>query len=244
MNDRKPTEADVKAHPTRVDRIAEMLELAIASGELAPGAKLGEEQLARQFSVSRAPLREALRKLEGRGLATRMPHAGVRVIQLTVTDAIELYQLRQVLECAVCRLAAQNMSMAQIDDLDRQLDRHIKQPEVVRGEHYRQRFGDEDFHYALAKGSGNRRLTRLLCEETYSLIRVVRFHMSATPGRAPDAHNDHRQIVAALRKRDGELAELLMNRHLEWALSILRNAEAPWFLPVGSEISTLKAKND
>lgn len=224
--------ATVQSLATRVDTIAEMLELAIASGELPPGGKLGEEQLSRRFAVSRAPLREALRKLEGRGLVRRMPHAGVRVVELTVKDAIDLYQLRQVLERSACRLAAENMSARQIDDLDRLLDSHLRKPDVSSGESYRQNFGDDDFHYAIAKGSGNAWLTRLLCEEIYSLIRLVRFHMSATPGRPSDAHEDHRQIVAALRKRDGELAELLMKRHLDWALNILKSAEEPWFLPL------------
>lgn len=219
------------APASNVERIAEILELKIASGELPPGSKIGEEQAAASVSSSRGALREALRILEGRGLVVRMPHAGVRVVELSRDDVRHLYGLRQTLESAACRLAAECFTEQDMSELDALLDRHEQRPQFKSGHDYRQSFGDDDFHYRIANRCGNPYLTRLLCHELYSLTRLVRFHFSATPGRPVDALAEHRAIANAIRRRDGELAALLMDRHLSWAIQLIEQAEEPWFLP-------------
>ncbi len=74
---------------TLSDRVFDELEQEIVSGQIAMGTKLGEEVLAARFGVSRGPLREALRRLEGRALVERTAHAGVRVVNLDTRDLIE-----------------------------------------------------------------------------------------------------------------------------------------------------------
>lgn len=216
---------------SNVERIAETLEFKIASGELALGSKLGEEQVAASVSSSRGALREALRILEGRGLVVRMPHAGVRVVEFSREDARHLYVLRRTLECEACRLAATAFSEKDIDDLEALLDVHSERPKIKSDENYRQNFGEDDFHFRISERCGNPYLSRLLCNELYSLIRLVRFHISATPGRPKDALADHRAITAAIRRRDGELAALLMDRHLSYAINIIEKSDEHWFLP-------------
>lgn len=220
---------------SHVERVAGFLEAQIVSGALGPGSRVGEEQLSAAVSSSRGVVREALRKLEGRGLVVRMPHAGVRVVKLSREDAGHLYSLRRDLESAACRYAARTLDAQDLDALDMLLDRHASSPNVLSGDNYRQRAGSEDFHYRIAAGCGNPYLTRLLCSDLYSLIRLVRFQLSAMPGRARDALADHRAIVAALRKRDGELAALLMDRHLSWAIGIIDDTTEPWFLPANAK---------
>lgn len=216
---------------SNVERIAETLELKIASGELALGSKLGEEEVAASVFSSRGALREALRILEGRGLVVRMPYAGVRVIELSREDARHLYILRKTLECAACQFATTAFSKQDIDGLETLLDAHGERADIKRDKSYRQDFGETDFHYWIAKRCGNPYLSRLLCHELYSLIRLVRFHISATPGRPKNALSDHRAIAAAIRRRDGELAALLMDRHLSYAIDIIERSDQPWFLP-------------
>lgn len=219
------------APASNVDRIVEILELKIASGELAPGSKIGEEQAAASVSSSRGAIREALRILEARGLVVRSPHAGVRVVELSRDNVRHLYKLRQTLESAACRLAAESFTEQDMTELEALLDSHAERPQFKSGHDYRQGYGDDDFHYRIAKRCGNPYLARLLCHELYSLIRLMRFHFSATPGRPVDALADHRAIAAAIRRRDGELAALLMDRHLSWAIQLIEHADEPWFLP-------------
>ena len=212
-----------------VENIAEALELKIAEREFEPGARLGEQEVASRLGSSRGALREALRILEGRGLVKRTPNAGVRVVELTREDAQHLYGMRKVLECAACKFAASSFTSEDMAGLDALLEKHAGRQDVKTGENYRQAYGGDDFHYVIAERCGNPYLTQLLCHDLYSLIRLVRFHISATPGRAEDALADHKAIASAIRHRDGELAALLMDRHLSWAVGILDRSDQPWF---------------
>jgi DNA-binding GntR family transcriptional regulator len=202
---------------THADRVFEEIERAIVTGEFAPGSRLGEEALAARLGISRGPLREALRRLEGRGLVVRLPHAGVRVVTLTHEDLIELYEIRSNLEGLACRLAAQRMSAEEIDALEALLRRHADDEHLRSGESYFQEHGAFDFHFVIARLSRSRRLEQLLCHDYYSLTRMFRFHTGHKPGRPRQAYKDHLRIWEALRDRDAELSELLMRRHVEAA---------------------------
>lgn len=207
-------EAAPMLHRTHSDRVFEEIERALVNGEIPLGSRLGEEQLSARFGVSRGPMREALRRLEGRGLVVRLPHAGVRVVSLSPKDMAELYEIRASLEGLACRLAAQNMTEAEFDKLEALLQRHRDEEALQADLSYHQDYGELDFHYLLAKGCGSRRLTQLLCRDLYSLMRLFRFRTGHTPGRPLRAFVDHERILEAMRKRDDELAELLMKRHV------------------------------
>jgi len=202
---------------THADRAFTCIEHAIVTGEFQPGSRLGEETLAARYGISRGPLREALRRLEGRGMVVRLPHAGVRVVALDRQDLIELYEIRANLEGLACRLAARRATEAEIAGLESLLHEHTADARVRSGESYFQEHGVLDFHFAVAALSKSRRLEQLLCHDHYSLIRLFRFHTSHKPDRALRAFDDHLRICAALRERDGELAEMLMRRHVEAA---------------------------
>src|SRR6476659_4288607 len=81
-----------------VDVVAERIEAAIFSGQIEPGSRLSEQGLAQSLGVSRGPLREAIRRLEGRKLLERTPNIGVRVAQLSLKDLIDLLVVRESLE--------------------------------------------------------------------------------------------------------------------------------------------------
>ena len=205
------------APQTHADRLFEAIERAIVTGELAPGSRLGEEALAARFGVSRGPLREAFRRLEERGLVIRLPHAGVRVVALTRADLLEIYEIRANLEGLACRLAAQRRTTEEIDTLEALLRRHADDELLRSGESYIQEYGPFDFHFAVARLSKSRRLEQLLCHDYYSLTRLFRFRTGHRPGRPHRAYDDHLRICEAIRERDGELAEILMHRHVQAA---------------------------
>ena len=197
-----------------VDVVAELIEAAIIGGQLEPGSKISEQGLAASLGVSRGPLREAIRRLEGRKLLERTPNIGVRVAALSLKDLNEILQMREALEGMACGLAAENMPEAEIAALAKLLDSHGKQKSVQEGKGYYQESKDFDFHFRIVTGSGNERLAQMLTGDLYYLLRVYRYKSSTKPGRATEALEEHRAIVAALQKRDAAAAEAAMRAHL------------------------------
>lgn len=206
---------------TLADKALDRIETAIMKGDLAPGTRISEVLLAKTFGISRGPLREAIRRLEGRGLLERIPHVGARVVTISVDDLREVFDIREALEGMACRLAAERMADSEIEAIEAVLEQHGDDAALRAGEAYYQQPGDYDFHYRIAQGAKNRRIVELLCGEMYHLIRIYRFRAGAVPGRAPRALDEHLRILAALRARDGVLAETLMREHIRRARALL-----------------------
>jgi DNA-binding GntR family transcriptional regulator len=103
---------------TKADEIALQLEQAIVSGELEPGTVLRQEQLSDQFSVSRTPIREALRRLAALGLVSFVPNRGVRVRTLSRDELREAFLVRAELESLATEIATPRMTRADLDQLD------------------------------------------------------------------------------------------------------------------------------
>lgn len=207
----------VPEQSTMSDVAAHRLAQSIVTGELAQGQKLNEAELAELYGIGRAPLREALRQLEGMRLVKRTPNAGARVVVLDRKTLSDLYAVRETLEGMACRLAAAQMSDEEIALLSKLLDRHEEQIKKQGGKVYAQSEGDLDFHYQIVRGSRNQMLMDLLGSEQYQLLRMCRYRTSRNAQRTKPALNQHRQIVDALKQRDGELAEILMRRHIHGA---------------------------
>jgi DNA-binding GntR family transcriptional regulator len=204
------------------EKVFAWLTEAIEKGELAPGTRIREATLARRLGISRGPLREALRRLEGRKLVQHSQNFGVSVRPLSLKDIIEVFEVRESLEGTACRLATHAMSSAEIESLFELLRKHRAQIQRHKGEAYFQRAGDLDFHYRIAKGSGNKRLAELLCDELYYPVRIHRYRSSARPGRAFKALEEHESIVKAMRDGDADLAEVLMRAHIRRVTNGLR----------------------
>jgi len=202
------------ASQTLSDDAFEQIQNAIVTGQIEPGTRISEQFLSSRFGIGRGPLREAIRRLEGRRLVVRTPHAGVRVVSLGYQELIELYHVREALEGMACRLAAQNMKDEDIAGLKAVLARHQQHSGLQSNESYFQQEGEWDLHYRIIQGSGNRMLHELLCEDLYHLLRMYRYRFSATPERPQQAFAEHQRIIEAIADRDGELAEILMRRHI------------------------------
>lgn len=201
----------------------ERLEKAIMEGELGPGERLSESELARRFGISRGPLREAIGQLEGRKLVTRVSNHGARVVALSKQDLLDLLEVRESLEGMACRLAATKMTDADLDHLAAMLSAHENSDAMRQGRGYFQAPGDGDFHQAILRACGNARLTGMLGDELYSLLRLYRHHLSMRPGRAAEALKEHKKIVDALRARDPDAAEAAMRAHLRSSRSAVEH---------------------
>lgn len=199
---------------TAADRVLLEIQRAIVEGQIAPGSKISEPELAKRFDLSRAPLREALARLERCHLIERIPNAGARVVKLSVAGLVSLYQLRETLEGLACRLAAEHMTDTEIAEVQQLLDQHLSTQRVREGESYYQEAGDVDFHYRVILGSKNPYLINLLCDELYFIVRMYRVQLGMNGPRVSRAFDEHKAIINAIANRDGELADLLMRRHI------------------------------
>lgn len=211
---------------TLADRVFAVLQDDIVLGRIAPGSKLGEAELAARFGISRGPLREAIQRLESRKLLKRIPHVGCRVAELSLDQLIEVYQLRELLEGEAARLAAGAMTDEEVAKLRELLAQHEQQQDLQADEAYFQHEGDLDFHYRIIQGSHNATLANLLIGELYYLVRMYRYQASQARARPQRAFGEHRAILAAIEARDGEMAQLLMRRHLARARAHLQQQQA------------------
>ena len=199
---------------TLAERVFQALQSAIVRGELPPGSRITEPGLAKNYGISRGPLREAMRRLEAHRLIERVPHVGARVVQLSMDELLELFDVREALEGMAARQAAAHMTAEEIAGLREVLAMHEQQSDLRRGESYYQREGDLDFHYRIVQGSHNRMLVTLLCDDLYYLVRLYRTQFSASGGRPQRALVEHHRIVDAIEAGEGDLAEQLMRRHV------------------------------
>lgn len=197
-----------------VNSVTQRLEEAIMSGEFAPGSRLSEHALATSLGVSRGPLREAIRRLEGRKLVERTPNIGVHIAVLSLRDLADLLIVREALEGMACRLACERMSEDELDALDGLLNEHGAQESVRAGTGYYQESRDFDFHFRIVKASANPQLIQMLTGDLYDLLRVYRYKSSTLDGRAAKAFEEHKAVVVALRARDPDAAEAAMRSHV------------------------------
>jgi DNA-binding GntR family transcriptional regulator len=199
---------------TLADQIFSRIRQEIVEGRIPPGSKMSEPELARRFGISRGPLREAMRRLESSSLVVRRANVGARVIDLSSEQLLEVYHLREALEGMAARLAAERMSEKEIDELGALIELHQRQVAMDHGLAYYQSEGDLDFHFCIVRGSHNPRLQDLIANDLYYLVRMYRCQFGMTGPRAPTALREHGHILEAIAERDGELAEILMRRHI------------------------------
>src|SRR5258708_17812431 len=153
--------------PSLVDAVVDRLDKAILTGELPLGARLSEQSLAEGLGVSRGPLREALRRLEGRHLIVRVHNLGARVTTFTKEDISQLLTIREALEGVAARCAAERMTNDEITELAALVTTGLD------GSRKRQSFAeyhqslDHDFHYLIIQGSRNSRLMDILLKDTF-----------------------------------------------------------------------------
>ncbi len=197
---------------TIADKICSKLQNAIVEGIIPAGSKISEPALASEYGISRGPLREALSRLEACNLIERKPNVGARVVTLTREHLVEIYLIRESLEGLAARLAAENMSDKDVNELDALLEKHKHQ--IIQDQSYYQKEGDMDFHFRIVKGSNNSYLIDMFSNDLYHLIRLYRYQFGMVSKRVPRAFVEHEQIVDAIRQHDGELAQFLMSRHI------------------------------
>jgi phosphonate utilization transcriptional regulator len=191
--------------------VQQEIERQILAGELEPGAKLTEAALAERLGVSRGPIREAFRSLEESGLVRQEKNRGVFVRNIDLGEAMEIYDLRALMDEAVGRRLAERITSEQLKAV-RGMVEQMEQA-VKAGDADRYHLINLDFHDKLVEFAGNRKLTaiyRRLIKEL-SLFR----RMNLADGKLlPISANEHRAIVKAIASGDPEAAGRAMREHV------------------------------
>ncbi len=187
---------------TMTEQVMTRLRDMILSGELAPGSRLDQNDLARQFGVSLVPLREALARLRSSGLVRIVPHRGVFVESLSVEELLDIYQVRESLEELAARLAAPRLSADDLTTLDR-LKAEMEQAAAVDDF---DRFLDlhREFHFTIYRAAGRRHLLQLIAQLWDLSARYRRFQLYAFPDRVHTSLFEAQAILDACHRRDPE----------------------------------------
>ncbi len=215
MADTPPPAADLEAEFPGLplgEAVFRFLSAALRSGRYRPGDRLREEEVARLLKVSRTPVREAFGRLLAKDLVVPAGPRGLIVRSLDVGETLELYAMREILEGAAARLAAQHISAPEIgvlEEISRAFTAATAADEQARL--------NREFHAALTRAARNRFLREAL-EQLQDAIAVLGATTFSLPGRSSTAAQEHAAVLAAIAARDADRAELEARRHISEAL--------------------------
>lgn len=189
--------------------IFEALQAEILAGAIRPGDRLKEAELAERFGLSRTPVREALRRLETRGLLVHEPHKGMVVAELEASATGELYVMREILDGAAAALAAQHATETEISAMEDQIARDRTMEH--RPDHLAA--SNRAFHAAIYRAAHNRFLVKSSDALAEALALLGPTTLTAE-GRAHQSLNEHAEIVAAIKHRDATAANSAARHHI------------------------------
>lgn len=196
------------------DTAYEKLFHAIEIGEIGPGERLLEIELAKRFGVSRTPIREAIRKLESEGIIQHLPRVGAVVRQLGQPEIVELYEMRIVLEATAAEMAAQHASSAELETLDALNSDMLgasDDPNTVAQI-------NRQFHLCIVEAARNQFLKHCYHDLSNTLMLLGETTLD-TAQRIQIVCAQHSDIITALQKRDPAQAAQMMRIHMQTSLS-------------------------
>ena len=215
----------IRRHPVKPVKklwkaIADDIKEDIISGRYKPLSRLREAELAEKYRVSKTPVREAIRYLEGIGFLEIIPHTMVRVTRMDKKGASELYRITALLEGMVIRDTIPNLTARDYAQMAKQVDAletHYREKQYRKYEK-----ANISFHSIIWKRSGNEKFNELnknIREQLQRFRSVTRRY----PEKFVDIVADHRKILELVKKKDLEEAERFVRRHFEKSGEIIVN---------------------
>jgi DNA-binding GntR family transcriptional regulator len=197
-----------------VDLAYERIRALILDGDVLPGARLGQVELAEQLGISRTPVREALGRLTGEGLVEFLPNRGFRAAGLVLDQVVRRLEVRLLLEPGIARLSAERRTSDHLTELDAAIAREAEAATRVAAHD-----ASREFHLILAHATGNPELVSV-----FSALWVVEIGRRLLARRSVEEEwtgadvSEHRAIAAAVEAHDGDRAAGLMEQHIRDAL--------------------------
>ena len=207
----------IDSHLTLRERIVSSIRNAIINGQLRPGARIAEPELAEKFGISRTPIREAFRQLETEGFISVIPRKGAIVASFSAQDVSNFYDLKMILEGYAARLATMTLTESEIDRMEtvnRQMTSAAGKKDLRRVLELHNEFHDTFLHAA-----GNERLHQIV-QSMVAQFQRYRLIL-AMPGRVEGSIDQHLEIIDAFRRRDPALAEKLVQKNALYGKRIL-----------------------
>jgi DNA-binding GntR family transcriptional regulator len=194
------------------DEICKKLAADIISGVISPGQKLEEKAIAEQFKVSRTPVRDAFRQLEGTGLIETKAHRGTTVIDLNTEQLADIFEALGEIEALCAKLSAQRMSTMERKRLEN-LHERSKAPSDSRDE---DQYSDlnEQIHRAIHDGAQNETLRALSADLWQRLAPFRRTFFFRRDNRMARSHDEHDEVIEAILAGDTETAFTAMRNHV------------------------------
>lgn len=201
---------------TLADQVYASLKQGIVDGDLRPGERLKEGEVAQSLGASRTPVREAFSRLQQEGLVRSLRSGASTVVELSEQDMREIFGLIQVLETYAVRLASKRIKSTQLE----RLDEACRRAEQLADED-REKLGELNrrFHELVIEASGNERL-RALIGSLRSAMQPYRALTLQSRKFRTQSVRDHRQMIELLRAGDAEKLGELMTAHLEAAQKV------------------------
>ena len=202
------------------DVVFKTLREAILRGDLKPGERLMELQLAAKLGVSRTPIREAIRMLQQEGLAVTIPRRGAEVAAMTEKDMEDVLQVREALEILAVQLASEKITKEQIAELEERLKAFEQAVETAEVKQIAQ--SDIDFHDLIYTAAENPRLVVLLNNLREQIYRY-RVEYLKDEKNYPRLIEEHRQIMQGLKERNEQYVVEMRKKHMDNQAVAVRN---------------------
>lgn len=199
-------------YKTRTQMVADILREKILSGEIVAGEPLRQDAIAKEFNVSRIPVREALLQLEAQGLVLFEAHKGATATELCPAKIHELFELRALVECHVLESAIEHMTEEDFATAEKVL--HAFEAAVESGDRI-ETWSDLNYtlHEALYRPANMPQAMDIIKSLNIKADRYIRLQLLFTTG-IDKADQEHKQILELCRKRDKTAASALLRKHI------------------------------
>ena len=192
-------------------RVFNKLREDILSGKYQDHEELKEVAIGEELGVSRTPVREAFRQLELEGLIQIVPNKGAYVTGITAKDVKDIYMIRSSLEGMCARLATENITEEQLEELEENV--YLASFHASKGHMEQMTELDNRFHHILYEACDSKMLEKLL-QDFHQCVRRIRKKTLSTKERGIASNEEHRQIMEAIKAKNPDEAQRLANMHM------------------------------
>ena len=230
------TAADIRSIPLLSDRAYERIRHDIIGCVLAPGIEISETQLCAHYKLGKAPVRMALNRLAHDGLVRAIPRRGYRVTDVTLKDIHDVFELRLMLEPMAARMAAGKVDAQRLRALDDACRAGYQQGDAKSTSRFLD--ANKAFHVEIARAAGNGRLADAVEQLLDEMTRLLHLGLGLRD-RSQEMSREHRSLLKALVRGDGDTAERICREQIEAArgmvLSAILTSRSVMNLALGAE---------